>query len=85
MYRSIIKRSLSDGNILSDTNSPIDDANAENVDNSNKPLSGKTQSCDMGLSESNPGLSTCGSEISFSRQVQLNDVFFLAIFWSMNG
>ncbi|KZV27550.1 hypothetical protein F511_04601 [Dorcoceras hygrometricum] len=66
--RSIIKRSLSDGNILCDTNSPIDDANAENVDNSNKPLSRKTQSCDMGLSESTPEISTCGSEVSFSRQ-----------------
>ncbi|XP_073136734.1 phosphoinositide phosphatase SAC2-like [Henckelia pumila] len=65
--RSIIKRSLSDGNILCDTNSPIDDANAENVDNSNKPLSGKTQSCDIGLSESTPEISTCGSEVSFSR------------------
>ncbi|XP_075520214.1 phosphoinositide phosphatase SAC2 [Primulina tabacum] len=65
--RSIIKRSLSDGNILCDTNSPIDDANAENVDNSNKPLSGKTPSCDMGLSELTPEISTCGSEVSFSR------------------
>ncbi|XP_075506117.1 phosphoinositide phosphatase SAC2-like isoform X1 [Primulina tabacum] len=65
--RSIIKRSFSDGNILCDTNSPIEDANAENVGNSNKPLSGKTQSCDMGLSESTPEISTCGSQVSFSR------------------
>ncbi|KAG8380206.1 hypothetical protein BUALT_Bualt07G0169300 [Buddleja alternifolia] len=64
--RSTIKRSLSDGNILSDSSSTIDDANMIQMDNScPKPV--KVQGCNVGLSESTPDISTCDSDISYSR------------------
>ncbi|KAI3455664.1 hypothetical protein Pfo_012327 [Paulownia fortunei] len=65
--RSIIKRSLSDGNILCDGNSPIVDAKVIQMDNSHRPLSVKIQGCNVGLSESTPEISTCESDISYSR------------------
>ncbi|PIN09546.1 putative phosphoinositide phosphatase [Handroanthus impetiginosus] len=64
---SIIKRSLSDGNILCDSNSPIVDAKAIQIDNSHRPLPVNVQGCNLGISESTPDISTCGSDISYSR------------------
>ncbi|KAK4427437.1 Phosphoinositide phosphatase SAC2 [Sesamum alatum] len=65
--RSIIKRSLSDGNILCDSNSPIDDTKVMQVDNSHRPLPAKLQGCNMGHSDSTPDFSNCESDISYSR------------------
>ncbi|KAL2243161.1 phosphoinositide phosphatase SAC2 [Sesamum indicum] len=65
--RLIIKRSLSDGNILCDSNSPIDDAKVIQMDNSHRPLPAKMQGCNMGHSDSTPEFSTCESDISYSR------------------
>ncbi|KAL0415007.1 UNVERIFIED_CONTAM: Phosphoinositide phosphatase SAC2 [Sesamum latifolium] len=65
--RSIIKRSLSDGNILCDSNSPIDDAKVIQMDNSHRPLPAKMQGCNMAHSDSTPEFSTCESDISYSR------------------
>ncbi|KAL0354434.1 UNVERIFIED_CONTAM: Phosphoinositide phosphatase SAC2 [Sesamum radiatum] len=64
---SIIKRSLSDGNILCDSNSPIDDAKVIQMDNSHRPLPAKMQGCNMSHSDSTPEFSTCESDISYSR------------------
>ncbi|KAK4395033.1 Phosphoinositide phosphatase SAC2 [Sesamum angolense] len=65
--RSIIKRSLSDGNILCDSNSPIDDAKVIQMDNSHRSLPAKMQGCNMGHSDSTPEFSTCESDMSYSR------------------
>ncbi|KAL2462387.1 Phosphoinositide phosphatase SAC2 [Forsythia ovata] len=65
--RSIIKRSLSDGNILCDSNSPIDDASVEQLEIPHKSLPGKVRGSNMGLSDSTPEISTCESDISYSR------------------
>ncbi|CAA0821172.1 Phosphoinositide phosphatase SAC2 [Striga hermonthica] len=65
--RSIIKRSLSDGNILSEDNSSIDDAKVIQMDNSHITLPVKIKSCNLGLSDSTPEFSTCDSDASYSR------------------
>ncbi|KAL3528549.1 hypothetical protein ACH5RR_007871 [Cinchona calisaya] len=64
--RLLIKRSFSDGNILCESNSPIEDANVEQNQDSNI-LIDKAQNGNKGLSESTPEISTCGSNISYSR------------------
>ncbi|KAJ6415785.1 hypothetical protein OIU84_004559 [Salix udensis] len=60
--RSLIKRSLSDGNLRCENESPV----AANVGYS-KPLSGKEGGVSNGLSDSNPEISTCESDMSYSR------------------
>ncbi|GER28361.1 phosphoinositide phosphatase family protein [Striga asiatica] len=65
--RSIIKRSLSDGNILSEDNSPIADAKVIQMDNSHIALPVTIKSCTLGLSDSTPEFSTCDSDASYSR------------------
>lgn len=67
MCRSIIKRSLSDGNILCDSNSAIVDEKVIEMDSSLRQMPLKIQGCNMGLSESTPEISTCESDISYSR------------------
>ncbi|KAL6568327.1 suppressor of actin mutation [Orobanche hederae] len=65
--RSIIKRSLSDGNILSEDNSPIVDAKVIQMDSSHRALPVKIRGSNVGLSDSTPEMSTCESDISYSR------------------
>lgn len=67
MCRSIIKRSLSDGNILCDSNSAMTDEKGIEIDNSQRPLPVKIQGSNAGLLESTPEISTCGSDISYNR------------------
>ncbi|KAH6773343.1 Phosphoinositide phosphatase family protein [Perilla frutescens var. frutescens] len=64
--RSIIRRSLSDGNILCDSNSAIADEKVLRLDNSERQ-NVEIEGCNMGLSESTPEFSTCESAISYSR------------------
>ncbi|KAL9387625.1 hypothetical protein Peur_020749 [Populus x canadensis] len=60
--RSFIKRSLSDGNLRCENESPV----AANIGYS-KPMSEKEGGVNNGLSDSNPEISTCESDISYSR------------------
>ncbi|KAL9350541.1 hypothetical protein Peur_057796 [Populus x canadensis] len=60
--RPFIKRSLSDGNLRCENESPV----AANIGYS-KPLSEKEGGVNNGLSDSNPEISTCESDISYSR------------------
>lgn len=69
MCRSTIKRSLSDGNILCDNSSPIDDSSIEETEIPHTSLPGKAQGSNMGLSDSTPVISTCESNRSYSRYV----------------
>ncbi|CAA2985856.1 phosphoinositide phosphatase SAC2-like isoform X1 [Olea europaea subsp. europaea] len=65
--RSTIKRSLSDGNILCDNSSPIDDSSIEETEIPHTSLPGKAQGSNMGLSDSTAVISTCESNRSYSR------------------
>uniref|UniRef100_A0A5B6YTC1 Putative phosphoinositide phosphatase SAC3-like isoform X2 n=1 Tax=Davidia involucrata TaxID=16924 RepID=A0A5B6YTC1_DAVIN len=65
--RSFIKRSLSDGNILCESNSPIEATNVGQNGYSSHPLHDKMCGANKGLSESTPEISTCESDISYSR------------------
>lgn len=67
MCRSIIKRSLSDGNILCDSNLAMADEKGIEMDDSQRPLPATIQDSNMGLSESTPEISSCGSDIKYSR------------------
>lgn len=61
--RSFIKRSLSDGHMLSESDSPI----ASTDVGRNQPLSEIAQGGSKGISESAPAIPTCESEISYCR------------------
>ncbi|KAG6780587.1 hypothetical protein POTOM_013453 [Populus tomentosa] len=61
--RSFIKRSLSDGNLRCENESPV----AATIGGYSKPLSEKEGGVNNGLSDSNPEISTCESDISYSR------------------
>ncbi|XP_059431906.1 phosphoinositide phosphatase SAC3 [Corylus avellana] len=63
--RSIFKRSLSDGNILQESSSPVSATKEKHI--SNSVLSDLSQGANNFLSESSPEISTCESEIAFSR------------------
>ncbi|GER53610.1 phosphoinositide phosphatase family protein [Striga asiatica] len=65
--RSFIKRSLSDGNILSEDNSPIVDSKVIQMDSSHRTVPDKAKGCKLGLSDSTPEFSTCESDVSYSR------------------
>ncbi|KAF3970972.1 hypothetical protein CMV_005378 [Castanea mollissima] len=65
--RSIFKRSLSDGNLLRDISSPISATNVKQVKMSHSALPDQSQGASNFLSESSPEISTCGSDIAFSR------------------
>ncbi|KAK9281149.1 hypothetical protein L1049_004043 [Liquidambar formosana] len=64
--RKMFKRSLSDGNILCESDSPMEAANIQREKNTNQPLPDKMQ-VNKGLSESTPEISTCESDISCAR------------------
>ncbi|XAR49853.1 hypothetical protein NMG60_11004011 [Bertholletia excelsa] len=65
--RSFIKRSLSDGNILCESDSPIEAPNIRQNEDHNQPLGDETIGSKKGLSESTPEISTSESELSYSR------------------
>jgi hypothetical protein len=65
IYRSFIKRSLSDGNILCKSDSPAVSTDVGHEGH----LSEKLQGDNTGLSESTPEISTCESDISYCRSV----------------
>ncbi|CAB4272227.1 unnamed protein product [Prunus armeniaca] len=61
--RSFIKRSLSDGHMLSESDSPIASTDVGH----NQPLSEIAHGGSKGISESAPAIPTCESEISYCR------------------
>ncbi|KAB2613126.1 phosphoinositide phosphatase SAC2-like [Pyrus ussuriensis x Pyrus communis] len=61
--RSFIKRSLSEGHIVSESDSPMASTDVGH----NQPLSEIAQGSNRAISESAPAISTCESEISYSR------------------
>ncbi|KAF5733472.1 phosphoinositide phosphatase SAC2 [Tripterygium wilfordii] len=61
--RLLLKRSLSDGNLRCDSDTP----EAETIADHNKPFLAKGQGVNKGLSESTPEISSCESELSYSR------------------
>lgn len=64
LSRSIFKRSLSDGNILCESSSPMSATNPSHVSNSVLP---EQQSQSNFLSESSPEISACESDLALSR------------------
>lgn len=65
IYRSFIKRSLSDGNIRCKSDSPAGSTDVGHEEH----LSEKMQGDNTCLSESTPEISTCESDISYCRSV----------------
>ncbi|KAJ0981073.1 hypothetical protein J5N97_009328 [Dioscorea zingiberensis] len=66
--RSIIKRSLSDGNILGESNTPVSSCNGALKKLPNSLLSDRMRQTDgKGLCDSTPEISTSESDISYSR------------------
>ena len=88
--RSIFKRSLSDGNILHECSSPISAANGKQEKYTNSVLHNESQEKKI-LSESSPEISTCESDISYSRLAStsfflpINLKLKLRISWHSNG
>lgn len=66
-FRSIFKRSFSDGNILRQSGSPMSATNDKQEKFTNSTLPDRSQGGNNGLSESSPEISTCESDISYSR------------------
>ncbi|XP_004235536.1 phosphoinositide phosphatase SAC2 isoform X2 [Solanum lycopersicum] len=65
--RSFIKRSLSEGNLICGSNSPVKETDTEQTDDSDQPLPESAKGGSKGLSESTPEISTCETDISFAR------------------
>ncbi|XP_010273908.1 PREDICTED: phosphoinositide phosphatase SAC3-like isoform X2 [Nelumbo nucifera] len=65
--RSYFKRSLSDGNILCESNIPASATNSGQKKLSSSALPERTQGGSKGLSDSTPEISTCECDISYSR------------------
>ncbi|GLT56190.1 hypothetical protein SLA2020_292520 [Shorea laevis] len=65
--RSFFKRSFSDGNILRERGSPISATNDKQGKFSNSPLPYRSQGGTKDLSDSSSEISTCESDISYSR------------------
>lgn len=66
MFRSL-KRSLSEGNILCESNSPIEATDVGQKEDNCTSLPAMTQGDDTGLSESTPDISTCDGELAYPR------------------
>lgn len=75
LFRSIFKRSFSDGNILRESGLPMSAMNFKQQKFSNAVLPDLFQVENNILLESSPEISTCESDIAFSR--------FLLHFWSL--
>lgn len=67
MCRSFIKRSLSEGNLICGSSSPVKETDTEQTDDSDQPLPESAKGGSKGLSESTPEISTCETDISFTR------------------
>ncbi|XP_022754764.1 phosphoinositide phosphatase SAC3-like isoform X2 [Durio zibethinus] len=65
--RSLFKRSFSDGNILHPSRSPMSATNDKQEKFTNSTLPHQSQGGSNGLLESSPEISTCESDISYSR------------------
>ncbi|XVF48829.1 hypothetical protein PTKIN_Ptkin03bG0219800 [Pterospermum kingtungense] len=65
--RSFFKRSFSDGNILRQSASPMSATNNKQEKFANSTLPDRSQGGNNGLSESSPEISTCESDMSYSR------------------
>ena len=66
LCRLSFKRSLSDGNILCESSSPIEVTDVRHNDR-NQLLPDNVRDGNKGLSESTPEISTCESEFSYTR------------------
>ncbi|KAK8520359.1 hypothetical protein V6N12_004301 [Hibiscus sabdariffa] len=66
-YRSIFPRSLSDGNILRQSESPMSARNDNQGKLTNSTMPNRSQGASNGLSESSPEISTCERDIAYSR------------------
>ncbi|XP_060172955.1 phosphoinositide phosphatase SAC2-like [Lycium barbarum] len=64
--RSFIKRSLSEGNISCGSSSPGRDTDIDQTEDTYQPLTDSGKGC-KGISESTPEISTCDSDIPFTR------------------
>lgn len=69
VLRSRIKRSFSDGNIVCPSNLPVEDSRNEQREDYEPPLPEKEQVDNNGMSEFTPDVSTCESEMSYSRSL----------------
>ncbi|KAL9376592.1 hypothetical protein Peur_030712 [Populus x canadensis] len=69
--RSIFKRSLSDGNILRENHSPLSAMNVKQQNFCRSAFPDQFQEENNVLSESSPEISTCESDIAFSRYTPL--------------
>ncbi|GLT97150.1 hypothetical protein SLE2022_147320 [Rubroshorea leprosula] len=65
--RSFFKRSFSDGNILCESGPSMSATNGKQGNFSNTPLPDRSQRGTNGLSESSPEISTCESDVAYSR------------------
>lgn len=65
--RSFMKRSLSEGNLICGSSSPVKETDTEQTDDSDQPLPESAAGGSKGLSESTPEISTCETDISFAR------------------
>lgn len=65
--RSIFKRSMSDGNILRESSSPMSGTNIKQGNFPNSGLPDPLQGERKILCESSPEISTCESDIAYSR------------------
>ncbi|XP_012464006.1 phosphoinositide phosphatase SAC3 [Gossypium raimondii] len=66
-YGSFFPRSLSDGSILRQSESPMSARNDKQEKLTNSTLPNRSQGASNGHSESSPEISTCGRDISYSR------------------
>ncbi|KAH0707619.1 hypothetical protein KY290_010215 [Solanum tuberosum] len=64
--RSYIKRSLSEGNISCGSSSQGKDTDIDQTEDAYQPLTERSKGC-KGISESSPEISTCDSDIPFTR------------------
>lgn len=77
---SFMKRSLSDGNIICESEPPICESELpmENMDvGHNQPLSDISRGSSKGISESAPAISTCESAISYHRYACIASIYML--------
>ncbi|KAG5523611.1 hypothetical protein RHGRI_035420 [Rhododendron griersonianum] len=65
--RSFLKRSLSDGNIPCESNSPLEVTDAGQMEEHNQSFPDNMHDGNKDLSESTPEISTCESELSYTR------------------
>lgn len=67
LHRSFLKRSLSDGNIPCESNSPLEVTDVGQMEEHNQSFPHNMHDGNKDLSESTPEISTCESELSYTR------------------